>query len=189
MLLRRILPCLAVAAVVAVGLPGCTTVSDAISDPIATPSATPTQSTSEPNDRSRDPSEDSSDQADQVIDPCSDAQRAAIEMVIDGQLQAFVADDWAGALEFATPSFRDRFDADDLGTMIEQSFPIVANQVEADHHDCLVAGREARVLSTVTDEAGDAVALTYLMESADGQTWLIGGAVPTEPVDDGGQLI
>lgn len=186
----RRLPTLAVALLVAGQLAGCSVVRDALggsdvaSPPVAT--APDVSSPSSAPDLADPPIDDGSGPA---IDPCTSEEQRTIEAVIDGQLDAFVADDWAAALAFASPEFRERFNPTELGRMIEQTFPVVANQVAADHDACLISGTEARVLSTVTDDRGDTIELTYLLESQPDGSWLIGGAVPTEPIDDGGPLI
>lgn len=56
----------------------------------------------------------------------SDAERAAVQAVIEEQLQAFMRDDAAGAYSFAAPGIKQMFPTEDIFMqMVRQGYPQV----------------------------------------------------------------
>lgn len=131
----------------------------------------------------REPVED----ATQSAGDCTDDVRDVLGRTIDAQLHAFRAEDWDGALEFATDDFREGFDAARFREVIEAEFPVVAANVERSFGPCAVSSDdEAQFAVTVMDADGATQALAWLL-SREAGIWRIGGAVPldADPEDDG----
>lgn len=148
-----------------------------------------TEPTEEPA-RSEDPEPEPDDEPDASADPhgelaCSDGDLSAIDAVIDDQLEAFVDDDYAGALELASEDFREGFDEERFRDVIEEGFPIVAEATGHTSDVCVRDGGNAQLLVTVEGESGQEAELVYLMVREGGE-WRIGGAEPAGAGDDDG---
>lgn len=121
------------------------------------------------------------------VPACGDDALAAIDATIGGQLTAFSADDYVGALDFSTERFRAAIDADGFAELIEGGFPVAA---DADGHElgpCVQpTATTAEVLVEVVDSTGDTGDLVYRMVDEVGG-WRIDGAIPVDrrgPGDD-----
>lgn len=99
----------------------------------------------------------------------------AIEMTIQGQLNAFIADDFATAFGFASPNIKGIFgSAENFGAMVSQGYPMVLRPANVQMLELRsVAGNLwQRVL--ITDARGETHLLDYQMiETAEG--WQING--------------
>lgn len=116
---------------------------------------------------------------------CTRTQMAAIDEVIGKQLAAFEAGDFAEALQYATPGFRQGFSPDSFESMITAEFPVPATALEHQMVSCTVVDRLAVTTVEVTGRAGRQ-SLEYGLQLIRGTGWRIGGALPlTDPVDDG----
>lgn len=118
---------------------------------------------------------------------CGDDALAAIDATIRGQLDAFAADDYLGALDFSTEQFRGAIDAESFAELIEEGFPVAA---DADGHQlgpCVQpTSTTAEVLVEVVDTTGGTGDLVYRMVD-EGAGWRIDGAIPVDrrgPGDD-----
>lgn len=136
------------------------------------------------------PTPEPDDEPDASADPhgelaCSDEDLGKIDEVIDDQLEAFVDDDYAGALELASEDFREGFDEERFRDVIEEGFPIVAEATGHTSDVCVRDGGNAQLLVTVEGASGQEAELVYLMV-LEGGAWRIGGAEPADAQDDEG---
>ncbi len=119
--------------------------------------------------------------------PCEPATIRAISEVIDNQLEAFAAADFAGALKWATPGFRQSFTPQSFGDMITSSFPVPASATGHQIIDCSTTPTVAVVGVRVSGDAGEQnfqYALQLLEEG-----WRIEGAVPAGEAEPRGEVI
>ena len=103
------------------------------------------------------------------------ADEAAIRGVIDDQLDAFRADDFASAFTFAAPNIRDIFrDPDTFGRMVREGYPMVWHPGRVQYLGTSEEGASWRQDVLITDEAGRLHTLAYTMiETPEG--WKIAG--------------
>jgi hypothetical protein len=103
------------------------------------------------------------------------AQEEPIQNTIQGQIDAFLADDFARAFTFASPNIKGIFGtAENFGAMVTQGYPMVHRPAEVKMLDLRdVAGNLwQRVM--ITDQQGRTHLLDYQMiETKDG--WQING--------------
>jgi hypothetical protein len=95
--------------------------------------------------------------------------------VIAAQIDRFLADDLAGAFEYAAPGIQRLFGTpENFGRMVRQGYPMVWRPAEVTYG--AAEERGARVLQRVviTDAAGRVHTLLYEMVP-DGESWRIGG--------------
>jgi hypothetical protein len=100
--------------------------------------------------------------------------QAAIASVISGQIDAFRADDFTAAFEFASPTIRNAFrTAENFGAMVRGGYPMVWRPDE-------VRFLEARMINgalwqkvMIRDQAGAVHLLDYQMVQSPGGGWLI----------------
>lgn len=98
-----------------------------------------------------------------------------IRSVIDSQIEAFRADDFATAFEYASPMIQGMFGtADNFGRMVRQGYPMVWRP--ADVRFGGLSEREGRMVQSVvvTDEAGRIHLLEYDMIPSE-SSWEING--------------
>lgn len=181
-------------ALVAVVLVGCsTTASPPDPEPPAeveaptTPTEVPSSDAPSPDASPGTPapsSEAPSDAPAAAPDDCDEPLRDELDAAIAGQLAAFAAGDWVGALDFATSGFRAGMPADRFERVITEQFPVAADATGHDTGRCLVDGDVAQALVVVEARSGDAAELLYLFAREDG-AWRIDGAAPAAPSDDG----
>jgi hypothetical protein len=103
------------------------------------------------------------------------AQDADIEGVIQGQIDAFLADDFATAFGFASPAIRGIFrDPDRFGTMVREGYPMVWRPAEVTFLD--LEERSGRVVQKVLirDREGALHVLAYQMLQTE-TGWQING--------------
>ncbi len=102
------------------------------------------------------------------------AQQAEIEATITGQFDAFRADDFAGALEFATPQLQRFFQTpENFRQMVTSGYPMVQNPAEVRFLERRGEGRDIFQVVQITDAAGFTHLLAYLMQQTD-EGWRIG---------------
>ncbi|WGH80040.1 DUF4864 domain-containing protein [Jannaschia ovalis] len=103
------------------------------------------------------------------------ADEGAIQGVIDSQMEAFRADDFATAFTFAAPTIQGMFRTpDNFGMMVMQGYPMVWRPAEVEYLEAGPAGRGWEQEVLVTDAAGRLHKLLYTMvETAEG--WKIAG--------------
>lgn len=95
--------------------------------------------------------------------------------IIDRQITAFLADDFATAFSFATPGLRQYFGTpQNFGLMVTQGYPMVWRPAEVDYLDFTEDGGVFRQRVQIIDQAGALHILEYRMLRAEG-SWRIGG--------------
>ena len=103
------------------------------------------------------------------------AQQAEIEETINSQFDAFRADDFAAALEFATPNLQRFFQTpENFRSMVSNGYPMVQNPAEVRFLDRRADGARFYQVVQVVDPKGFTHLLGYLMEQT-GAGWRIGG--------------
>ena len=103
------------------------------------------------------------------------ADETAIRGVIDRQLEAFRADDFATAFTFAAPNIQSLFrDPDVFGRMVREGYPMVWHPGRVQYLGTTEEGESWRQDVLITDEAGRLHTLAYTMvETPEG--WKIAG--------------
>jgi hypothetical protein len=144
------------------------------------------QPAAEPSDEVMPPSDEVMPPGDEVMPPgdeefdtraCSDDVVDAIDVTIAGQLEAFAADDFDAALEFAARSFRAGVDAADFRALILEAYPTLTKDATHRSSACLLtAPGAAEVRIEVTGEDGTRDDHVYRMVDEEGR-WLVEGAV------------
>jgi len=102
------------------------------------------------------------------------AQEAEIEETINSQFDAFRADDFAAALEFATPNLQRFFQTpENFRRMVSNGYPMVQNPAEVRFLDRRADGTRFFQVVQVVDPKGFTHLLGYLMEQTE-DGWRIG---------------
>jgi hypothetical protein len=103
------------------------------------------------------------------------AQEADIRGVIDAQITAFLADDFAAAFEFAAPGIRRIFrSAENFGLMVREGYPMVHRPGRVRYLDLEPAGADRLQRVLIEDRSGARHVLEYRMELVNG-AWRIAG--------------
>ena len=104
-----------------------------------------------------------------------DAGSAAIRSVISRQIEAFKADDFVTAFEFASPAIRQMFGSPDrFGAMVREGYPMVWRPEDLRFSE--LREEDGRMVQSVlvTDQAGALYVLEYdMVPGSDG--WQING--------------
>ena len=110
-----------------------------------------------------------------ALAPRAHAQADDIRSVISGQIEAFKADDFDSAFDFAHPTIQNIFrNPENFGRMVREGYPMVWRPAEVDYLP--LREENGRVLQDlrVVDAEGRVFLLEYQMrETADG--WRISG--------------
>ncbi|WP_298436528.1 DUF4864 domain-containing protein [uncultured Jannaschia sp.] len=103
------------------------------------------------------------------------ADEGAIRGVIGAQIDAFRADDFAGAFDYAAPNIKGIFGTPDrFGAMVRQGYPMVWRPAEVEYLSAEERGATWQQDVLVTDGAGRLHTLIYTMvETPEG--WRIAG--------------
>lgn len=108
----------------------------------------------------------------------------AIEGVIQSQLEAFLADDFATAFTFASPTIKGMFGtSDNFGMMVRRGYPMVWRPADVQYLEQELRGGVVHQKVLITDESGVPYVLDYeMIETGDG--WQINGVqiLQTPPV-------
>lgn len=106
----------------------------------------------------------------------SDADRAAVQGVIQQQIQAFLRDDAATAYSFASPGIKDMYPTDDqFMRMVQQGYPQVYRPRSHEFGELIAKDGHLEQTVDIVDAAGEFwTALYTLALQADG-TWKITG--------------
>ena len=103
------------------------------------------------------------------------APNPEIEATIEGQFDAFLAEDVGAAWQFASPNIQRIFrDAQNFGRMVEQGYPMVWAPAQVDFIDLQSFGGILVQRVQVIDQAGNAHYLGYQMIQTEGG-WKING--------------
>ena len=101
------------------------------------------------------------------------APNAGIEGTIQSQMNAFLADDFATAFTFASPSIQGMFRTpENFGAMVRNGYPMVWRPDDVRFGDLRDIGGALWQKVIVTDAEGRAFVLDYRMVEIDGQ-WRI----------------
>lgn len=113
------------------------------------------------------------------------AQEAPIAKTIQGQIEAFQADDFARAFTFASPNIKGIFGTpENFGAMVKEGYPMVYRPSSVEMQDLREIAGNLWQRVRVVDQAGAAWYLDYMMiETAEG--WQI-NAVQLLPAPDVG---
>lgn len=103
------------------------------------------------------------------------AQDAPIRGVIQGQIDAFQADDFARAFSFASPTIQGMFGTpENFGLMVKEGYPMVYRPAEVEMQELREIAGNLWQRVRVVDQAGRAHFLDYMMiETPEG--WQING--------------
>lgn len=102
-------------------------------------------------------------------------RNAAIEGVIQSQMEAFLADDVAGAFTYASPMIQNIFGSHQrFGVMVEQGYPMVWRHREVKFLELRMRGAHLWQKVLITDNAGNLHLLDYQMIEEAGR-WQING--------------
>ena len=103
------------------------------------------------------------------------AQEAEIKGTISEQIQAFKADDFVAAFEFAAPGLQAFFRSpDNFRKMVTEGYPMVWKPAEVEYLDLKQNGPSFFQRVRITDAEGRFHYLSYRMIMT-GQGWRIGG--------------
>ena len=95
--------------------------------------------------------------------------------VIGAQIDRFLADDVAGAFEYAAPGIQRLFGTpENFGRMVQQGYPMVWRPAEVTFGEAEARGAGVLQRVIITDGAGRVHTLLYEMVP-EGETWRIGG--------------
>jgi hypothetical protein len=103
------------------------------------------------------------------------APDAGIEGTIQGQIDAFLLDDFATAFTFASPSIQGMFGSpENFGAMVRKGYPMVWRPSDVQFGDLREIAGALWQKVIVTDAAGQVYVLDYRMVQVDG-AWRISG--------------
>jgi hypothetical protein len=103
------------------------------------------------------------------------APEPGIESTIQGQIDAFLQDDFGSAFTFAAPNIRNMFRTpENFGTMVQQGYPMVWRPESVAFGDLRSISGGLYQTVILTDAAGNLHYLDYRMLMIDGQ-WRIAG--------------
>lgn len=119
-----------------------------------------------------------------AVDELSDADRAAIRQTIQGQIDAFRADNADLAFSFATPMIQSRFgDASRFVAMVKRGYLPVYRPRQIEFTDLLdVRGKPTQRLVVIGPD-NDVFSAYYLMERQPDGSWRISGCI-LRPIGD-----
>ena len=104
--------------------------------------------------------------------------RQSVQAVVQGQLNAFAADDAAGAFSFAAPNIRDMFgSAENFMAMVQQAYPVVYRPAALVF--LMPQEVEAGLLQAVQmrDRSGKSWLAVYTLQRQPAAGWLISSCV------------
>ncbi len=119
--------------------------------------------------------------ADETASALPPADRNAIHDVVQGQLNAFLADDAGAAFSYASPGIQGMFgDAGHFMAMVKTGYPMVYRPRSASFGSLVdVDGRTVQKVRVIGPDGRAALAL-YMMEHEPDGTWKIDGCQLTE---------
>lgn len=92
------------------------------------------------------------------------AEDVAVQGVISAQIEAFKADDFVRAFEFASPTIQDVFRTpENFGAMVKNGYPMVWRPVELRYLEARVIAGQLWQKVLVKDAAGEHFLLDYRM--------------------------
>jgi len=118
---------------------------------------------------------------------CAPDVDAGVDATITGKLDAFAADDYAGALGYASRDFQATTDVAGFRRLIDGAYPEVADSVGHRVAGCLLVAEDvAHAVVDVTGRDGGRVEMFYVLVAERGTTasgWAVAAATsrPAEP--------
>lgn len=113
------------------------------------------------------------------------AQEAPIQETIRSQIDAFLADDFARAFTFASPTIKGMFGTpENFGAMVKNGYPMVYRPADVQMMDLREVAGNLWQRVRITDQAGAGWYLDYMMVETD-EGWQI-NAVQILPAPDVG---
>jgi len=110
-----------------------------------------------------------------ALAPGAAAAQSDPRAVIGAQIERFLADDFAGAFEYAAPGIQQIFRTpENFGRMVRQGYPMVWRPAEVQYGAAEERGARVMQRVIITDASGRLHTLLYEMVPA-GDTWRIGG--------------
>ena len=106
--------------------------------------------------------------------PSSDALKKEFAEVIEGQLAAFRAGEFAKAYTYAASSIKNLFPASDFEEMVKSAYPVIANSSTAEFGLAFDVGDEAVINVRVENSEKKSVLYQYMLQKEDGK-WKISG--------------
>ena len=107
--------------------------------------------------------------------PSTEAMKKELAKVIEAQLTAFRADDYAQAYTFAAAGVKEMFALAEFERMVKAGYPIIAHSASAEYGLTLDSGEEAVVNVRIVGAAdGQVVDYLYTLGKEDG-AWKITG--------------
>lgn len=157
-----------------------TTVTD---DPTATtvpPSTAPPTSAPPTSDAPTAPPPDDTTAA---LPDCDDERRDELETLVGMQLDAFATDDFAGAHELASTTFRGGIDVKDFEAVIREQYPVVLDDTDPAYGRCVSTAAQG-VLEVGLSGPDGVASLVYLLVRENGRWTIDGAQYSTPPADD-----
>ena len=104
----------------------------------------------------------------------AESVKKELTTVIDGQLAAFRANDYAKAFSYASATIQSMFAPEDFEKMVKVAYPVIAHSVSSEYGVMFDTGEEAVVNVRVQDADKKSVEYQYLLKKESG-TWKING--------------
>ena len=115
--------------------------------------------------------------------PSTNEAQKQIVAVIESQLSAFRANDYAMAQTFATVGIRKQFPRDEFEKMVKKDYPAIANSKSASFGLVSDNGIQAEANVMIQGKSGKPVRYRYFMVK-EAQHWKINGVVETPQSGD-----
>ena len=112
--------------------------------------------------------------------PSTAEVKSEITAVIDAQLAAFRANDYARAYSFAATEIKGMFNATEFEEMVRKAYPVIAKSTSVDYGFSFDTGEQAVIYVRVQDAAKTAAQYQYLLKKEDGAWRITGVTVATD---------
>ena len=106
--------------------------------------------------------------------PASEPVKKLLTAVIEGQLAAFRANDYAKAFTFASTDIQGMFAPEDFEKMVKTAYPVIAHSVSTEYGIMFDTGEQAVVNVRIKDGDKKDVEYQYLLKKEAGD-WKING--------------
>lgn len=118
--------------------------------------------------------------------PCDDQQREAVSQPITAQTEAFIAGDYEGAYQMATPAFRQAVPLGAFEELIRTSYGPLLESTDLQFGDCIIqSSGGAASMDVRFNEGGiDVFGLRYVLQNTE-EGWRVDGASALAVVGSG----
>lgn len=117
----------------------------------------------------------------QDVHESSAAVKKDISQVVEGQLAAFRANDFAKAYSFASTEIQSLYSAGDFESMVRKSYPAIARSSSAECNSTFDSGDEALMDVHVRGAQGTASGNFRYRFHKEGDRWRISGVLEIKP--------